>query len=577
LSFPLVRLPADMSPPQAESAISAALEGVAPGPPGKPRRATLRPLYEYQIQGGRPTATVFFTGAMLVLLLVTINVSHLFLTRGVVRAPEVAMRTALGASRWRIVRTFLVESLLIGGVGIAGGLVLGRWLASLIATAVPRFPTGARNLALVPTTFDWRAVVFACVLGVVIAAVGGLWPAWRAVRRPSALNVRGAAGLGAGLSARASQAILGSAVAVATVIMIGTVFMGLGIWRYLGQPLGFSLTDRFSVSLEMTGGPPAPGAATPWLDALEAIRQTPGVRAASTYWSRSASPLLVGDEMQPRKDLDAVEVLPGYFEAWGNELVSGRLFSREEMAADARLAVVDERFARSVWPDQDPLGKIVRVRDAQPRLVIGVIRLERRRLSIELHGQAYVPRLGQDRRESLVVFAPGLSEGELRTRLESRLPQALPGVRPVLKALSFDTYFVRDAGEAYFQRPVVIAFGLLAFVLAGIGLFGLVVYLVEQRIRDYGIRLALGARPGDIAGQVARLSLMPAAGGLVAGVVVARLLERFVQASVFGWQSSGLVAGSVVSVALAGVAVIAAVAPARRALRIDPIRVLRSE
>src|SRR5205823_1000210 len=155
-------------------------------------------------------------------------------------------------------RLFLVESMCIGGVGIAGGLAAGYWIASYIATSLPRFPTGARNLALVAMVFDWRAVAFAIFLGFVISVYGGAWPAWRAVRQPLAMIDR-RGGAAAALSSRLSQTILGSAVAVATVIMAGTTFMGIGIWTYLSRPLGFTFQDRFQVSIGPAAGtPPSP-------------------------------------------------------------------------------------------------------------------------------------------------------------------------------------------------------------------------------------------------------------------------------------------------------------------------------
>jgi putative ABC transport system permease protein len=577
LSFPIVRLPGAMTQPQAEAAISAALQAITPAPAGNVRHVRLSSLYEYQVQGGRPTAQVFLTGACLVLALVTINLIHLLLTRGVARAPEIATRVALGASRWRIARLFLVESLLLGSLGIAGGLVLGAWLATLIAAAVPTFPTGARNLALVTMTFDARAVGVAAVLGLVISTCGGAWPAWRAVRRPRVVANRGPRGGGGEMSARLSRAMLASEVAVATVIMVGTVFMSLGIWRYLNQPLGFELQDRLRVYLYPRTGSRGNQAVVDWAATVEAVRSAPGVRAAAVERPRSAGLIRAGDEAQTRRDIGATDVGQGYFEAWGLRLREGRVFLPEEVPADAPVAVVDEKFAQLVWPGEDPIGKLLRVKDGPPRQVVGIVAHERRSLSRETPGVAYVPRPKIDLRESLVVWAPGVGPSDLADRVAGPLSKVVPSVRAVVSPITFENMFVRDAGEAYFQRPVVVVFGLFAFVLAGVGLFGLVTYLVEQRTRDFGIRLALGARPADIWRQVVGQSTMPAAVGLAAGLTAARALERVVRASVFGWESSGIAAMIAVSLALLSVAIIAATGPARRALRIDPIQVLRAE
>ena len=246
LSFPIVRLPRDMTVEQAESEIGAALQGVAPAPAGKVRRVRLRSVYEYQVDGGRPTARALFAGALLMLLLVSINLVHLLLAQGVARAGEIATRAALGASRWRIARLFLVESAMLGTAGIGGGLLLGAWLSSVIAARVPQYPSSGRNLALVPMSFDARVILCAVGLGLLIALISGIWPAWRALRRP--LTVSGRTGTAARVPARVSRGALISELAVATVIMLGTMFVGVGIHRYLNQPLGFDYRDRLWVS-----------------------------------------------------------------------------------------------------------------------------------------------------------------------------------------------------------------------------------------------------------------------------------------------------------------------------------------
>ena len=143
--------------------------------------------------------------------------------------------------------------------------------------------------------------------------------------------------------------------------------------------------------------------------------------------------------------------------------------------------------------------------------------------------------------------------------------------------VTFERLFLRGIGEAQFQSPVVVAFGVLAFVLAGVGVFGLVSYLVAQRLREFGIRLALGARPQNIWRTVVGDSVVPAVIGLAVGIPGALLLESVVQSTVFGWKSSGPLAAAVVAIALVFVATLAAIPPARRAMRVDPIQVLRAE
>ncbi|MEO6222983.1 MAG: ABC transporter permease [Vicinamibacterales bacterium] len=167
LSFPLVLLPNGVSVEQASQEISAALQAVAPAADGRPREVRLRALSTAQTAGGRPTAKVLLTGALLVLLLASMNLIHLLLSRSMARAQEVATRASLGASRWRVIRVFLVESLLLGAVGITLGLAVGKALSVLISTNVPQWPTAGRNLALVPMLFDLRVIAIAVLLGII--------------------------------------------------------------------------------------------------------------------------------------------------------------------------------------------------------------------------------------------------------------------------------------------------------------------------------------------------------------------------------------------------------------------------
>jgi membrane-associated protease RseP (regulator of RpoE activity) len=209
----------------------------------------------------------------------------------------------------------------------------------------------------------------------------------------------------------------------------------------------------------------------------------------------------------------------------------------------------------------------------------GVIVIEpiRQRLAVEMPGTAYVPASQPYRFSSAVVWAPGTSLTELKTRAAAAVTAVMPGADVQVSPVTLESLFLRDVGEAQFQAPIMLAFGVLAFVLAGIGVFGLVSFLVEQRTREFGIRFALGARPIDVWGSVIRQSVTPAIIGLIAGSAGAWALESVVRSSVFGWQSSGTGAVAAVAVALLGVAIGAAVIPAGRAMRVDPAKTLRAD
>jgi putative ABC transport system permease protein len=573
-SHPLVRLPDAVTVEEATAQIASALQAVAPASNGTPRTVRLKSLVEEQVAGGRPTARVLFAGAMLVLVLAAINLIHLLLSRGVARSTEVATRAALGASRWRITRLFLTESLLLGSVGIAGGLVAGRALAQVMDSDMPQWPTNGRNIALVPMLFDGRVVAFAAVLGAAIAVIGGLWPARRALARSLSSGSRSGSGRSGAIPARLSSFILGSELAVAAVVMIGTCFIGLGVWRYLHQPLGFDIDDRFTLQVQKSDGSSlAPEQERPIREALLSV---PGVRAAGPLRALRVTGVDVPGRAIDDKQITGVSAPAGYFETLNLRLRRGRWFAPAEFATVEPVAVVDERAAHLAWPDDDPLGQEIRVAGVWRR-VVGVIQPLRISLQREGPGCVYVPMSSADRIMMPGVFAPGLSAPELERRIRPALTSAIGGVRVEVDPIALDTYFLREVGEAQFQEPILLAFGILAFMLAAIGVFGLVSYVVEQRTREFGIRLALGALPMQVWRSVVRASVVPAIAGLFVGAACARALESVVRASVFGWPSSGPIALASVALALLAVAVAAAIVPANRAMRVDPATVLRAD
>jgi hypothetical protein len=372
------------------------------------------------------------------------------------------------------------------------------------------------------------------------------------------------------LPRRLSRAVLASQLAVATTLLLGTVFIGMGIWGYLHQPLGYRIEDRLSVDVRFDGRAPAP---SEWATVRAAMMTIPRVNAVGAYRLGSGEPIEIGGEAQPKAR--AYDVGEGFFDAWQVRLSAGRWFAPDEYRTGAPVAIVDAALARRMWPDMPAVGQDLRAGAGAPRRVVGVVETQVRHLRNEPAGEAYIPVPPEWVR--FVAWAPGLSAPALERRLEPIVKAIVPAgtihVEPVTKTWLFN----RQTGEAEFQGPLMGAFALLTFILAGVGIFGLVSYLVAQRTREFGIRLALGAGGRDIWRTVLRESITPSVAGLVVGVGAARLLERYVRSSVFGWEASGAAAVAVVAVAVLTVTIVAAVSPARRALRIDPATVLRAE
>ena len=569
LAFPLALLPEGVTVEQATGRISAALQAAAPSAAGGPRIVKLESFAGAQVSGGRPTAKLLFAGVVLIFVLAGMNLVHLLLGRSASRAADVATRVALGASRWRIVRAFIVESALLGLVGTAAGLLLGSNLSTFLAARVPQLPTGGRNLSMVPMIFDSRIMAISAVAGLLTAAIGGLWPARHAWR--GSLLAR--TGTNAGLSRRVARLILASELTVVTMVAVGVVFAGLGVYRYLNQPLGYDYRDRARVDVRIPGKRFAGADA---VTALDAVRAVAGVRAAGLETVR-----VPDDEVSvPGRAIKASAVSTsgisdGLFEAWGMKLRNGRWFDTSAFAGGDS-AVVDERFARMAWPDADAIGQSVRT-GSTLRTVIGVVESQRWRLDGEVSPTVFVPIDSASARAPIVLWAPGVDDKDLRERVTQAVAVAVPGAKATVTPTAFDTLFARGVGEARFQVPFVIAFGALAGVLAIVGVFGIVSFLVLQRTREFGVRIALGASRLDIVRAVLRDSVGPAIAGLVIGSAGARASASVVESTIFGWQSSGVLTIALVAGAILAVAVIAALAPAARASKIDPAVSLRVE
>jgi predicted permease len=573
LATPIVRLPPSVSRERAEAEIAAALQAIRPGSDGKPRRVRLDSWQEEQGKAGRSTARLLMIGAVLALGLVLVNLVHLLLTRGVARSAEIATRSALGASRWRLTRLFLIESLIYGAAGIAAGLVLARWLTLTLAENLPTRGTDAGTLALVSMQFDARVVAFAVAAGVAVAIVGGLWPGWRSARVRLVSSAHAPGGSGTRLSARLSRSLLASEVAVSTVVLTGAVFAGIGIWRFLNQPLGLDLSDRFGVSFPDAGIGANPDAMD-WVAVREAVRGVDGVRAASAVFESSKSQVRIDDHVLDRDAAAVMELGADGVAALGLRLLSGRAPTPAESVAVAPVALVDLRFARTYFSDRPLVGQRLLVGDIAHD-VIGVIASPRFSLLRETPPLVVVPAAPRPERKGMTVWAPGLSERDLAQRVAPVVSALAPGFRANVSPRTFDRLFNDDIGNVRFQRPIVLALGLFAFSVAGIGLYGVVRYLVEQRSRDFSVQIALGARPSDIWRAVARQSLKPAITGLVVGLVGAWAFSGLMRATMFGWESSAPLSMAAVSALILLVAMVAVIPPARRVLRLDPSVTLR--
>jgi predicted permease len=578
--MPIVRLPPDLTVQQAEQRLQAIVSQVQSERPsgGQPRTIYLRSLGEDLARGGRPTALLLFTLSLLVIALVTLNVGHLLLTRAVSRAQEIGVRLALGASRWRIARILLVESLLLSLCGLGLGVGLGFWLSSIIADRVPSYPTAGRNLSLVPMSFNWRVVLFSAALALAVAIAGALIPAIRYSRARGFSLSRSPGGAARVVRYRSALLLLAAEIAVATVVMVGTLVVGLSIWRFLNQPLGFEFEGAYRIDVTLESLPiEEPGLRLMNRALAARLRAVPNVRAVGSGWPTAPGSPVQLDGRRLSGFATASRVDHGFLETFRIPLLLGRNFTDAEIEEDRPVALVDEVVARRLWPGQHPLGRVLTAASKE-REIIGVVGPVRGNLTADPGGDVYLP-AGPTLEPSFgfVVAAPAANARLLVSALTRAAHDAVPGGRVAIEPVTRQSLYRRQVGEAEFQGPIVAALGLLAFLLVGVGLFGIVTYVVEQRLREFGIRLALGARAVDIWNAVFRQSLVPSLAGLGLGLAIALWTTQWLRSLISGLTSTDLEAMVAVVVLVGLVAAAGAARPARLAMRVDPVSVLRAE
>ena len=519
----------------------------------------------------------------LVLLMACANVAGLLLARGIARRREIALRLAVGASRGRIVRQLLVESLAVGIIGGAAGLLLTRWTSGLLRAFAPRmdvqllldFPVEATTMAL--------AGVFALVTGL----VAGLAPALQASRPDLVATLREETGTIAGglkgLRLRSALTVL--QVCLSLVLLVAAVLFFRSVRALDGLELGFeerrmllAQTEVFPSGYDQT----AAGAFGERL--LAELVSVPGVRHAALArrvplgfsGSSSTSLEIEGYVKAPDEDVHVSfnVVSPDYFATVGARVLAGRPFTRRDRADSPRVLIVNEAMANRYWPDGGPIGRRARI-DNEWHEIVGVVATGK----YESVGERPRPFMYfaflQEPPTSMVIHAategdPAAFAVTLRTvvaRLDSRL--ALSDVRTMEEHLAISMLPQRVAAT------LVGGFGVLALILAIVGLYGVIAYAVSQRTRELGVRLALGASPRDLRRLVVRQGLVLSGLGVAIGLGAALAASRALARMLPGVDPADPLTYAVVSAAIVAIAVGASLIPARRAAKVDPLTALR--
>ena len=547
--------------------------------------ASVIPLREEYTGDLRLSVLVLFGGVLLVLLIACANVANLLLVRGAARVRELTLRAALGAGRRRIVRQLLAEHI---GLAVAGGIpgVLIAWwgvaaLARLGSDVSPLIANAGLNLT---------SLVFATGLMLFTGVVFGLIPALHLSRFDLREGLRdGARSAGSDVRYTPRTLLVLAEVAIAVVLLVSAGLLLRSFQNVSDVHPGFETANRltFRIALPASRYGEADQRRAFHRSALDRIRLVPGVLAAGNVQSlpiagtSDTSTIHVqGYEPPPGTGSLSAEyrmISPGYLQAMGIPLKRGRDVQETDDAAAPRVVLIDERTAQRFWPGQDPIGKRVGFNPTSWREVVGVVgAVHNRGLDIASREQLYVPYLQSAQPNTYYVIH---AAGDVAA-LTPAIRAVLRDVDPRLPVFDVQTMEQRLSGSVAPRRlsaGLLVGFAVVAALLAAIGVYGVVAYLVRLRSREIGLRLALGARPARIFRDVVGRGMWPVAIGLSLGIAGAAAATRLLERLLFGVTPHDSATFAAVIASLAVVAFAACAIPALRAMRIDPIAALKEE
>jgi putative ABC transport system permease protein len=542
------------------------------------------PLYFNLVQG----ATFF------VLLVVCANIANLQFARGIARRPEIAMRSALGAGRWRLLRQLLTENILLGLIGGAGGLALAMVYLHLCIISMPervaRYMSGWSNISL-----NGRALAMSLLLAVVAGLVSGFAPALEALRvnLVEQLKSGSRAVVGSGRSRKLRNVLAVAQISLAVALVIGAALMCKGMlgMLHLADPYQPAQTLTFNVHL------PAAHYDTPeklagWYDkSLDRLRSLPGVEHAEVLsalpysdWGWLDDCQVENRPLTPGKSQTGLRlpVSAGYFGAFHIPIVSGRMFTQSDNLHSQPVAVVSREFVTRYFPGDNPLGHRIRMGslgpDQTPWLTIVGVADE---VTYSLFQKDRPPAIYMD----VAQLPPGGISYVITTKgdplaIAPAARKALAALDPTLPLDAMQTYaqFTHERMTGMFQVAAMLGIdALIAMLLAAIGIFGVMANLVGERTREIGVRLAMGAQREDVLGMILRRAGWLTGTGVCIGLLLAFGLAHGVASLLYEVSPNDPAVFGSITAAITGIALLASWLPARRASRIDPMVALRDE
>ena len=540
--------------------------------------------------GFMATLSAVFMGLVgLVLLIACANVANLILARANARRKEIATRIALGATRWRMIRQLLTESILLAFMGGLAGLLLARWVAMGLMSI--HLPTDI-PIRLFDLQMDWRIFAFSFVAAMLTGLVAGIIPALQTSRTDLAETLKegGRAGGGAGRHRMRNILVIGQ-VTVSLLLLACAGFFIRSFQNSARVDMGFRVENTLLVSVDVgLQGYNEQRGQQFYQQLTDRVKTLPGVRAAAIssfipmgYDASNISVYLPEHAASDKSSVETVfsdSVQPGFFGAAGVKVIQGREFTVADTATAPSVAIINEAFAKKIWPGQDPIGKTFQKEKNGP--VIQVVGMTSTGKYLFLYespvSYVYFP-LVQNYNTTATIFV--YTDGDPLRQVEPVREQIrqLDATLPVFGVTSMDSHvhYGKPLLPARLGAILVGAFGILGLALAAVGVYGVVSYSVSQRTQELGLRTALGAQRSDVIKLVLRQGLGLALVGVSIGLVLAFALARAIRAVLYGVTSTDYVTLVFVSALLFAVAFVATYIPALRATQVDPVVALRHE
>jgi predicted permease len=558
-------------------------------PPGRRFSISVRPLLEQVVGDVRPALLILLGAVGCVLLIACANVANLLLARAAEREKEIAIRTALGAGRWRVVRQLLTESVLLAGAGGALGLTIAVWSLSALRWLNPGNIPRLQDIGV-----DGRVMAFTFAVVVLTGILFGLAPALRnsQVNLNHMLKEGGRSLVGSG-NHRLRNLLVIAEMALSLILLVGAGLLIRSFMRVQQVAPGFTANNVLSMRMSLSGPEYKDQAKRLafYQQLSEQIRKLPGVESVggasilplsgSIGWGSIAIEGYDPTSGQSAIQADFRIASVGYFETMKVPQISGRFFVEHDTKDSLKVAIIDQNMASTYWPGSDPIGKRLKTGSAtsdSPWLtVVGVVaNVKQYALDSDSRVALYVPHQQAAAGTLFVTVRTTTNPLSLAAAVTREARSMDPNV-PVYDVKTMDQRVAESLARRRFAMLALGLFAAVAVILAAVGIYGVMSYTVTQRTREIGIRVALGAPAGKVTRLVIRQGMLTAGIGVGIGLAGALALTRVMSSLLFGVGATDLVTFAVVAVVVTGVALAACFVPARRAAKVDPMIALRYE